>query len=180
MCRYVLADAESRFSHYDRDNDDFITYDEYKTAMLGSVEGNECFTSFVIGSEIHPLCSDPDAIYDKHRQLTYSQAIERYNRRFKVADENGDGQLNVEEFADFLHPGESSGDVCNSLPGLCPFSLFPSSSLSFSLPSLSLAEVGRMKPIYADERMEEMDKNKDGKVSPDEYISESLTMCFKN
>jgi hypothetical protein len=29
-----------------------------------------------------------------------------------------------------------------------------------------------MKAIYADERMEEMDKNKDGKVSPDEYISE--------
>jgi hypothetical protein len=66
----------------------------------------------------HFVHADPDAIYDKHRQLTYSKAIERYNRRFKVADENGDGQLNLEEYADFLHPGESSGVVHNSLLGL--------------------------------------------------------------
>jgi len=117
--RYVLSDAESRFGFYDKDNDGFITADEHESAMFGTVK-------------------DPDAIYDKHRGLTYKQAMKRYNRRFKVADKDGDGKLNVEEYADFLHP----------------------------------AEVDRMKPVYVDERMEEMDKNKDGKVSPDEYIND--------
>ena len=56
------------------------------------------------------FCADPDAIYDRHRQLTYSQAKERYERRFKVADENGDGKLSIEEYADFLHPGQSNGE----------------------------------------------------------------------
>ena len=42
-CRYVLADAESRFGHYDKDNDGFIAPDEYTTAMFGSVEGNDYF-----------------------------------------------------------------------------------------------------------------------------------------
>ena len=41
MCRYVLADAESRWSHYDKDSDGFITSDEFKNAMFGSVEGND-------------------------------------------------------------------------------------------------------------------------------------------
>ena len=30
-----------------------------------------------------------------------------------------------------------------------------------------------MKAIYTEERMEDMDRNRDGKVSPDEYISKS-------
>lgn len=38
--RYVLADAESRFGFYDKDDDGFITSDEYTTAMFGSMEGN--------------------------------------------------------------------------------------------------------------------------------------------
>lgn len=53
------------------------------------------------------FCADPDSIYDKRCELTYSQAIKRYERRFKVADQDGDGKLNKEEYADFLHPGES-------------------------------------------------------------------------
>ena len=39
--------------------------------------------------------------------------------------------------------------------------------------SLYLAEISRMKDVYVSERMEEMDKNKDGKISLDEYISKS-------
>ena len=39
--------------------------------------------------------------------------------------------------------------------------------------SLYLAEISRMKDVYVTERMEEMDKNKDGKISLDEYISKS-------
>ena len=40
MCRYVLADAETRWSSYDKDSDGFITFDEYKTAVFGTVEGS--------------------------------------------------------------------------------------------------------------------------------------------
>ena len=39
--------------------------------------------------------------------------------------------------------------------------------------SLYLAEISRMKDVYVTERLEEMDKNKDGKISLDEYISKS-------
>lgn len=52
------------------------------------------------------LSLDPDEIYDKYRQLTFQQAEERYKRRFAVADKNSDGKLDLEEFADFLHPGK--------------------------------------------------------------------------
>ena len=39
--RHVVSDAESRFGFYDRDKDEFITFDEYKSGMFGAVEGME-------------------------------------------------------------------------------------------------------------------------------------------
>ena len=52
--------------------------------------------------------AEPDKIYDKRRGLTFQQAVDRYDRRFKAADKNGDKKLDREEFADMLHPGEQS------------------------------------------------------------------------
>ena len=49
--------------------------------------------------------SDPDEVYDHHRQLSYKDVLARDERRFKAADTDSDGQLNREEFATFLHPG---------------------------------------------------------------------------
>ncbi len=46
-----------------------------------------------------------DEIYDQHRNMTYKNKISKDERRFKTADEDGDGKMNREEFADFLHPG---------------------------------------------------------------------------
>ena len=54
------------------------------------------------------ISAEPDEIYDKRRGLTYQQAVDRYNRRFKAADKNGDKKLDKEEFADMLNPGEES------------------------------------------------------------------------
>ena len=51
--------------------------------------------------------------------------------------------------------------------------LIPPSLSLFLSPSLYLAEISRMKDVYVTERLEEMDKNKDGKISLDEYISKS-------
>ena len=56
---------------------------------------------------------------------------------FQLADENRDGFLSREEFADFLHPEETP----------------------------------RMRVIVIDETMEDMDKDHDGFVTVEEYIS---------
>ena len=53
--------------------------------------------------------SDPDEVYDHHRQLSYKDVLARDERRFKAADTDSDGQLNREEFATFLHPGMREG-----------------------------------------------------------------------
>ncbi len=45
--------------------------------------------------------------YDHHRHQTYRQRIARDAKRFGVADKNGDQKLDREDFADFLHPGNS-------------------------------------------------------------------------
>jgi len=87
--RHVMREAEERFEFHNRDKDGFILEDEFKETMLGK-------------------SYNPDEIYDKYRQLTFQQAEERYKRRFAVADKNSDGKLDLEEFADFLHPAETS------------------------------------------------------------------------
>ena len=48
--------------------------------------------------------SDHNQIHDKHRNLTYNDIINRYDRRFKMADQDGNKLLDKDEFADFLHP----------------------------------------------------------------------------
>jgi len=40
--------------------------------------------------------------------MTYQQTIDRDHRRFSLADKDKSGQLDKEEFADFLHPRESN------------------------------------------------------------------------
>ncbi len=71
------------------------------------------FNTMVLAADLqihfpHPLTfPDPDEMYDHHRRLTVKQAIEREENRFKVADQDGNGKLNKDEFANFLHPGNS-------------------------------------------------------------------------
>lgn len=67
---------------------------------------------------------------------TYAQMLARDERRWKLADTDGDEELSYEEFSDFLHPEES----------------------------------GHMKDIVIIETMEDIDKDKDGRVSMEEYI----------
>lgn len=58
------------------------------------------------------VLTDPDEVYDHHRRLTFGQFLEREERRFVAADQDGDGKLTKDEFANFLHPG-----ICKGLQG---------------------------------------------------------------
>ena len=60
-------------------------------------------------------------------------------KKFAAADENGDGKLNDEEAAAFLHPYDYT----------------------------------RMADVEAERVLGEYDKNDDGKISVDEYLSSS-------
>lgn len=47
-----------------------------------------------------------DEYYDKNRKITFRSQIESDRRKFPLADENGDGKLNREEMAVYLHPSD--------------------------------------------------------------------------
>ena len=57
------------------------------------------------------VCTDRNQIYDQHRNLTFHEAIARFKRRYDVADRDGDGLLNKEEFTDFLMPCKSTSKL---------------------------------------------------------------------
>lgn len=86
--RYVYEDAERVWSYHDKNEDGSIEWEEYQHTAFGPIE-------------------DHNAVYDSHRGLNYQQILERDQRRFRVADKDGDGHLNKEEFANFLHPEEA-------------------------------------------------------------------------
>lgn len=117
--RYVYDDVDSVWDYHDMNKDGFIDMEEYKNVSFGVIE-------------------DLDMIYDTHRQQSYRQRMERDNRRFKVADRNGDKKLDREEFASFLHPEET------------PY----------------------MREVVVEETMTDMDTNKDGFVTLEEYLND--------
>ena len=57
-----------------------------------------------------PFCTaEPDRIdeyYDNHRKITFRDQIDSDRRKFHLADENGDGKLDREEMAVYLHPSD--------------------------------------------------------------------------
>lgn len=117
--RYIYDDAERQWSFHERNNDNYISWDEYADTAYGMIE-------------------DHDDVYDHHRQLTYKQVMDRDRRRFTLADEDGNKALGMQEFANFLHPEEAP----------------------------------HMRDIVIDETMEDMDSNKDGYVTLEEYIED--------
>lgn len=84
----MFDDVDRHWGYHDKNEDGKISWEEYKNTAFGMVE-------------------NMDEIHDHHRNLTYSQVIERDHRRFSLADQNSDQLLGKEEFADFLHPHEA-------------------------------------------------------------------------
>lgn len=53
------------------------------------------------------LWTDEEKLAKKDDYKTYLKLMERDKKRFKAADQDGDGKLTKKEYADFLHPEES-------------------------------------------------------------------------
>ncbi|VDL60351.1 unnamed protein product [Hymenolepis diminuta] len=82
--RYVEQDVKRTYDGYVREfKTDYITFDQHKTRLSDDFDEDED--------------SDDEEL---------KGAIARDEKRFKIADKDGDGKLTREEFAAFLHPEE--------------------------------------------------------------------------
>ncbi|TNM94291.1 reticulocalbin-3 isoform X2 [Takifugu flavidus] len=84
--RYIEENVNKNWKDYDKNQDDKIGWEEYKNTTYG----------YYLGEEF-------DDVEDK---ATYQSMLTRDERRFKNADQDGDGIATREEFTAFLHPEE--------------------------------------------------------------------------
>uniref|UniRef100_A0A8C1ZF43 Calumenin b n=1 Tax=Cyprinus carpio TaxID=7962 RepID=A0A8C1ZF43_CYPCA len=114
--RWIDDDMERQWQAHNQNSDAYVSWEEYKNVTFG-----------YIFDEADPKVS-----------FNYRQMMIRDERRFKMADYDGDMRANKEEFTAFLHP----------------------------------EEFDYMKDIIVLEAMEDIDKNGDGFIDLDEYISD--------
>ncbi|XP_061159014.1 reticulocalbin-3 isoform X2 [Syngnathus typhle] len=84
--RYIEENVNKHWKDYDSNKDDKIAWGEYKNTTYGYYMDEEF-----------------DDVDDK---ATYKSMLARDERRFKMADRDGDGIATREEFTAFLHPEE--------------------------------------------------------------------------
>ncbi|XP_040918056.1 reticulocalbin-3 isoform X2 [Toxotes jaculatrix] len=84
--RYIEENVNKHWKDYDKNQDDKISWEEYKNTTYG-----------------YYLDEEFDDVEDK---ATYKSMLTRDERRFKTADRDGDGIATREEFTAFLHPEE--------------------------------------------------------------------------
>ncbi|XP_030006984.1 calumenin-A-like [Sphaeramia orbicularis] len=80
--KHIYDSVENQWKDYDVNNDGHITWEEYKNVTYGS------------------YLEDPQADIE----YNYTHMMNRDERRFRVADKNGDLMTTKEEFTAFLHP----------------------------------------------------------------------------
>jgi len=95
----------------------------------------------------------------------YEETIKKSWKKFAVADRDRDEQLNKKEFGDFMFPGIY---IWHS---------------SFNLTVVMLhchvpEEAENMREVVLDDEMEEIDTNKDGFVSLEEFTSKKYTFSL--
>ncbi|XP_062592134.1 calumenin-B-like isoform X1 [Saccostrea cucullata] len=83
--RYIITDTDRMWKDHDVEADK-LSWASYKKRTYGS---------------------EDDPTDEDSSTFSYKDMIERDERRWKAADKDGDGFLNKEEFADFLHPEEA-------------------------------------------------------------------------
>ncbi|KAI5097005.1 reticulocalbin-3 precursor [Silurus meridionalis] len=119
--RYIEENVDKNWKEYDQNKDGKISWIEYKNTTYGTY-----------------LDDDSEDLEDRE---SYKAMHARDQRRFEVADKDGDGIATREEFTAFLHP----------------------------------EEFDYMKSVVVQETMEDIDKDKDGKVNLEEYIGDMFT-----
>ncbi|KAL8222544.1 UNVERIFIED_CONTAM: hypothetical protein K2H54_077322 [Gekko kuhli] len=82
--KYVYDNVERQWQEFDTDHDGLISWDEYRNVTYGT------------------YLDDPDP----DDGFNYKQMMTRDERRFKMADKDGDLIATKEEFTAFLHPEE--------------------------------------------------------------------------
>ncbi|OPJ87020.1 calumenin [Patagioenas fasciata monilis] len=82
--RWIFEDVERQWKGHDLNEDGLISWEEYKNATYGYILDDP----------------DPDDGFN------YKQMMVRDERRFKMADKDGDMTATKEEFTAFLHPEE--------------------------------------------------------------------------
>lgn len=153
--KYVFDNVEHQWKDFDMNNDGLISWEEYKNVTYGS------------------YLEDPqeDSEYD------YAHMMQRDERRFKMADLNGDMIADRDEFAAFLHPEnidrmknvvvqETIEDVDKNGDGLIDMDEY--------IGDMWKPEDGEEMPEWLlteqQQFSEYRDKNKDGKMDRDETL----------
>ncbi|CAK8698101.1 calumenin-like [Clavelina lepadiformis] len=85
--RYIREDSDKQFVTHDKNKDNKIHWDEYKEQTYG-------------------FLNEEDFAASDGEDFSYQQMIDRDEKRWDVADVDGDKSLTVEEFRAFLHPEE--------------------------------------------------------------------------
>ncbi|CAM4924567.1 unnamed protein product [Rotaria socialis] len=114
--RYITDDVERQWKQMNNDSNNAISWDEYDKTTYYALYDNT---------------PEPDQVTEQYLRLQ-----KKDRRRFTKADEDGNGSLNKNEFADFIHPEQSP----------------------------------RMKDLVITETIEDMDANKDGFISLEEFL----------
>merc|ERR1712131_252931 len=83
--RYIYDSVDRQWKDFDTNNDGLITWEEYRNVTYG------------------PYLEDPSPSDDGY---DYQKMMARDERRFKMADRNGDHIADKEEFTAFLHPDD--------------------------------------------------------------------------
>ncbi|KAK4025254.1 calumenin-A [Daphnia magna] len=120
--RYILEDVDRQWKAHNPNNKDSVTWEEYKKMVYGFMDDME-------PSELESNAEEG---------FSYKDMIRRDQRRWGIADTNGDHALDKEEFTNFLHPEDAP----------------------------------HMKEIVVVETMEDIDKDKNGFISLEEYIGD--------
>ncbi|XP_044306423.1 reticulocalbin-2 [Varanus komodoensis] len=158
---YVVEDAKQQFAEYDKDGNGYVSWEEYNIQMYDRV----------IDFEV-------DATLEDTEEESFRQLHLKDKKRFERADEDGISGLNLDEFIAFEHPEEAeymkefviqealeehdkNGDGFVSLEEfLGDYRRDPTASEE---PEWIIVEKDRFKNDY--------DKDKDGRLNPQELLS---------
>ncbi|KAF7229661.1 calumenin-A [Nothobranchius furzeri] len=153
--KHILENVEKQWNDFDLNKDGLISWDEYKNVTYGSFLDN------------------PQEV----PEYDYNHMMARDERRFKVADQNGDLIADRDEFTAFLHPEdhehmkavvvqETLEDIDKDGDGFIDVREY--------IGDMYNAEDGAVEPEWvATERQqfsEFRDKNKDGKMDREETL----------